>query len=471
MWGDTTMEEQSQTNVTEVPEVAVQAAPEEQNQEHKASKPSKRKLFILIGSLAAAALIICGVLVLFRKNSVPKWVKNGGMPEYDIPEVPEGYKLQFSLAAVYNVSAKGKVTLSESYEYDAKGNCTKVIYYDEKGKKDGYTVYQYDDRNNRISNKGYDAKNKLTSRTTMSYDANGRCTEMIYEDLDASVIDFSKKTLYEYDKDGNRIRETEYYLDGRLDEDRQYDASGKLLTKNMQDIIVHYYAYNEDGNLLSEKVSYKDERFGEYYAQKNHYSEDGLLLEEIESPESEIEKKTVYEYDETGKIQKTSKWEKGRLTQEVIYVNGFKTEIYNISEDGTRTLYSKMKNDEYGNQTMLQTYDEDGKIKFWAEMEYEGLGLKYGKYTKITGKDADGNVTTVMDKEYYESNGHLAGLLSEFVYNPDGTFHDRGEGYNGFILKMDDYGNIVRYIKYRNGKTAEQEVSEYRVFVVPNKRE
>ncbi|MBO4696735.1 MAG: hypothetical protein J5643_05595 [Lachnospiraceae bacterium] len=439
----------------------------------KNAKMTKKSFIILIGTLLAAGLIAWGALVvgIFRKkepeskSKAPDWIISGELPEYDIPEIPEGYKLKFELAETYTVSAKGKKTRIESREFDKKGNCVKIIHYDGKEKMFSYTLLEYDEHDNMVLKECFDAKNKKTAQYKFSYDENGRCTEEISEDFESDLTDY--RICYAYDSEGNKVRETRYNSDGSIFEDKQYNSNGDLLMQSIDASNASYYSYNEDGKLLSVKVCSTDGIGMDYYSQLNRYSEDGLLLEEVESPGSDNESKTVYEYDGSGKIQKTTTWKNGRLIGECIYENGYPTERYSVSEDGTRILQRRFKNDEFGNHLKSQSYQPDGKISLWAEMEYDDIGVKYGKYTTLISKDENGNINSIVKRKYSEKDGHLDGILSELYYDPDGAVLNNSDGYNGFVYDLDSYGNRVRYTVYRYGKPAEQEVRVYIPFVVP----
>ncbi|MBO4484418.1 MAG: hypothetical protein J5738_03425 [Lachnospiraceae bacterium] len=219
---------------------------------------SKKGFVILFGSVLGVALIVWVVLIfgIFRKDKnekkIPEWVESGKAQTYELPAVPEGYELVFRQVATYDVSKEGKVVLREKYLYDADGNSTESVYYDEDGKYDGGTKYvtNSDGSKTEIT---YDEKKAVKEETVWKYDSNGNTTEYITElaDIDGLLVE-RKRVTYEYDADGNKIRETSYFIDGTVYSDCTYDASGKPLMEQLGGIAT-YYTYNENGDLLLKK--------------------------------------------------------------------------------------------------------------------------------------------------------------------------------------------------------------------------
>jgi hypothetical protein len=90
------------------------------NGEEKNETYQQKGFVILLGSVVGVALIVWVVLVfgIFRKDKEEKpkkeeksrdWITSDGKRTYDLPEVPDGYKLVFRETAMYYVMEKERI--------------------------------------------------------------------------------------------------------------------------------------------------------------------------------------------------------------------------------------------------------------------------------------------------------------------------------------------------------------------------
>ena len=489
---------------------------------------TKKGLCIALGSVLGAALIAWILLVvgIFRKDKKKEreafaWTP----PVYDIPEVPEGYKLVFKKKKVYDVSEYGKKTLRMSYEYDKNGNELLHCYYDENGKINGRIERTYDDQNREISLKETDAEGNIIGEAAYIYDQNGKLIERS-QNYDTSCYYLGQpREVYQYDADGTLCSSVFYGTDGAVIYKNTYYPNGNLqkMTKypySGNEFCFNEYLYDEDENLLTCTKTDYDEVC---VTQENSYSEDGVLLETIERLGHET--RTAYSYDKSGLLSKKSIWSNGILSEEFFYENGLVTEVYSYREDGSRQIILQTEYSDNGEKIQtdydegkirgrrlfkifgteeieaemwvigssgelvpgsIREYDEDGfpisltlykdgEVSLHCEYEYDDRerwkDLKdrgdtiSNKASKTTVRDADGEVIYYCIREHNKDNK----LTKVMYYNPDGTYLNVNEenGYNGCTADYDDYGNLVREVFYHFGKADEQKIYEYEPFAVP----
>ena len=423
---------------------------------------SKKGFVILFGSVLGAALIVWVVLIfgIFRKDKnkkVPEWVESGKAQTYELPEVPEGYELVFRQVATYDVSEEGKVVLRAKYLYDADGNSTESVYYDEDGKYDGGTKYvtNSDGSKTEIT---YDEKKAVKEETVWKYDSNGNTTEYITKSADNDgLLVFQNRVTYEYDADGNRIRWTSYLLDGTVYSDCTYDASGKPLMEQFGGTVT-YYTYNENGDLLLKKQVNLRDPDDEVIVEENIYGGDGLLLEHRKNETIEL-----YGYNNSGVLAwKRTYDSKGTLKELEEYdEKGLLIKTTQKSDEAEWVIV--LEYDDNGNEIKRTAY-KGGTVQYCHEKEYDEIGAKYGRYTRVVNKDADGNVLSAIEMKYVEvGDGELL-RVKLMNYAGDSTVVASGEE-----TELDEYGNEVRYKRYENGEVVSQTVYEYKAFAVPMK--
>lgn len=134
---------------------------------------------------------------------------------------------------------EGKPDRSYKYLYDAKGNNTELLYYaangtmgsktswlyDAKGNKtemtvetpgyaDSFKKYSYDAKGNLTEESWLDGQKKLTFRFVRSYDDKANMIEEVKYKGDSNTQHDKATWKYEYDKQGNWTKKTQYTNDG-----------------------------------------------------------------------------------------------------------------------------------------------------------------------------------------------------------------------------------------------------------------
>lgn len=192
---------------------------------------------------------------------------------------------------------------------------------------------------------GFNDKGDQTA--SISYDADGFITE-------------NKKSVFTYDKEGNKITETKYSGGALLSEDHYAIYKTNKGTRSYIDQITTYRAdgsklketYDKKGTLLSETLY--STSGSEVYTYRIETEADDLgqvtVVKKYDGDTLKVE--VNYEYDEDGNQTKSYTYENGTLTKEEYYSNekGF---VYRSSEviynaDGTQTY---------------NTYDENGNLQ------------------------------------------------------------------------------------------------------------
>ena len=426
---------------------------------------SKKGFVILFGSVLGVALIVWVVLIfgIFRKDKnkkVPEWVESGKAQTYELPEVPEGYKLTFFQVAEYDVSKNGKVVLRMKNVFDDDDNQTATLYYDESGKYAGETRYS---KNNDGSETAvtYDEKKKVVKEAVSWYDSNRNLVEYTeQEENEDGDLEFSERKTYEYDADGNKIRETNYNADGSLRDYTVFDSEGRTLEERLWTGDVCYNKYDEKGNLLEKKrVWEEDGELQEYVQEEYQYAPDGRLLE-IRS----YGERTKYEYDGNGKMVKEIVYYDNGNVRKLTEYNEKELPVRIISYDYGDDPVTWTQTCEYdgnGNEIKRVTYADD-KLISWYEMEYDEIGAKYGRYTRVVSKDEDGKILDYTEMKYVESGDNVPVRVMQMNYDGDSTIVEYG-----YEIELDEYGNEVRYKRYEKGELVSQTVFEYKAFVEP----
>lgn len=224
-----------------------------------------------------------------------------------------------SLTSIYYFNDEGHVkeiirknnetneSIIEAFSYDSYGNEVEHIMPDGGSI---ITQYKYDSFSN-IQEKNSYANNVLLSQVIYTYDS---CANLIEtRELSISLFDNSyreTKTCYKYDKNGNKIEESDHWG-------------------------CTYFKYDESNNLIM-----KEESYGDIY---------------------------IYQYDLAGNLTETSQYNsEGVLCQKVVQkydLDGNWIEISNYGENNTFEGKGVFKYDAMGNIIDLEYQDQNGDIK------------------------------------------------------------------------------------------------------------
>ena len=170
------------------------------------------------------------------------------------------------------------------------------------------------------------------------------------------------------DENGNVIRRTVYYKNGKAAMVYEFDEDGKQKKRTHYEsdgkTPVRVYEYNENEEEIKEIV-YEDGKVSESYTFE--YDEKGNCIKTTEYDEKDnIKYVSAYEYDENGNVVKMTSY----------------------NSEGQVEYYTTTEYDSDNEKTKYTYYDSEGNVKEYTiyEKAEEGKAQNYTKY------DADGNV-------------------------------------------------------------------------------
>ncbi len=175
-------------------------------------------------------------------------------------------------------------------------NITEKIYLDENGKQSGKESTQTNLAGNIIKKTVFDDKNNAISELSKIFDKEEKLIESVNDDITAKI---KIKTQYEYNSEGNVLKETELLNDGlnyfTLNQYKESRISKKIKYNKRSQIEYQIeYLYDEMGNLIEEKYFYKSELIS-----TKKYSFDAQNIKILETDinkENKITKQIFYEY-------------------------------------------------------------------------------------------------------------------------------------------------------------------------------
>lgn len=349
----------------------------------------------------------------------------------------------------------------EKYEYDSNSNviCKKVLANaNEEDSKYTKTQYEYDSNNNLIKVEDYDISGKIQSIAQYYYDENnnkvrqysGLTDPLTINGLDDVVAgkdeDYSV-IKYEYDSNGNLIKETDSNNNSLA---YSYDSYGNVCKKTDKNGNRFEYTYRDGIYLAEEKVFYplnngktpdvvkkyeqevlEDGNYGMLYkisegdsSVTKTYTVDG----EVESETDQNGNKVAYKYDKEGKILENIIYAKdGSLIDGTKYVYNEKNQLESIKDVKDQLVCSYEYDDKnqlvcenYANGVSSQyDYDLLGNVKtaLTCNAENKTLYSHEYEYTLDGNLINDYDVLACEGKQYlYDSSGHL---YKEVAYSDD----------------------------------------------------
>lgn len=233
-----------------------------------------------------------------------------------------------------------------TYECDKYGNITVVNKYN-----NGY-LYQ-------TTETTYSGPGKPVDESV--YDANG--TLLNYKEFDENGL-LKYESVYEY---------------GQLDEKYEYNSEGLMIHKESTSYnYVIDYAYDEDGNLLSQ---------------------------------------TNTEYYENGNIKWTLKYTYNSDGDEILKEK--------TDESGNTTVVSEMIIEREGNSARTYTYSENRELRYYGEREYDDAGHILSDISYRASDDS-----FLCSYEYtYDDKGRLIDEKSETTGNYESLYEYADDGY------------------------------------------
>ncbi len=290
------------------------------------------------------------------------------------------------------LSADGKYLLSEKIEYDYSGLLAKKVV------------------------------------TKYSYDENGLLT--------AEECSDGSKILYEYNENGEEIKETAYNVDGSEDYcyRTEYDENGNI-TLQESDFGCDMWVYSSSGTT---KEYVRIDSFSDEITSEKKYDENGKI-KEIAYREVSNDYKSVSVREKYGE-----------------YENIIERTAY--SEDGTECSHYKLRTEPDGNKINKYGYTDDGKEyylgyekynddgKIAESIEYYPNGKAYSTFSYAYSKDV-----TEMKYDFFEENGDKDWELCGVLYTDDNNdsnkigmdIHSEDGRLKEFRYVYDSYGHCL----------------------------
>lgn len=113
-----------------------------------------------------------------------------------------------NISSSRRVNPKGEVIYIYEYAYDEHNNRIRETRINDKGNKVSEQEHEYGDHKDLLADNVYNSQGKLRFRNEYAYNDKGEMTEMTITHADGTVERYRMK--YEYDTQGNWIRQTTY---------------------------------------------------------------------------------------------------------------------------------------------------------------------------------------------------------------------------------------------------------------------
>ena len=251
----------------------------------------------------------------------------------------------------------------------------------------------------------------------------GACTYY----ADGGLMSFSEY-VYEFDKNGNPVKDCEYY-NGNLKATikREFDSSGSFTEKkiNSKDKVEYLREYYKTG-VIKKETTYE---FGEV-DEITEYNEAGLPVRK----ESFSWTYTVeYEYDDNGILLKKieTDYDDNNVLEEVfedIYDSEGEMIRRTITyPDGSVVLAERSETVEDGNKKTINSYDGNDELRYVTEKEYDSKG---NLLKKISYSIKNGDREFLSSSEYiYDSENRVIDYVFVFTDRTETKYEYSKEGY------------------------------------------
>lgn len=209
-------------------------------------------------------------------------------------------------------------------------------------------------------------------------------------------------TEYAYDENGDKVSETVTYPD-KPDEtlSREYTTQ-----------------YQEDGSKIvteSQSVLVKTGEAISPYTYEYEYSPEGLLLRKTGFENGNVDGEILYEYDAAGNLIRQS----GKNAPSI-----------------GRDLTKEFEYDESGNLTKQTDFDDNGEVEGWSTFEYDENGKEIMKHVFTSTGDEPRTYELCQWEYEYDAEGRI---IEEWK---EGT--EVGGKYEHYEYEYDEYGNICK---------------------------
>lgn len=209
-------------------------------------------------------------------------------------------------------------------------------------------------------------------------------------------------TEYAYDENGDKISETVTYPDKpdetlRREYTTQYQEDGSKIVTESQSILV------KTGEAVSP------------YTYEYEYSPEGLLLRKTGFENGNVDGEILYEYDENGNLIRQS----GKNAPSI-----------------GRDLTKEFEYDESGNLTKQTDFDDNGEVEGWSTFEYDENGKEIMKHVFTSTGDEPRTYELCQWEYEYDAEGRITQEWKE------GT--EIGGKYEHYEYEYDEYGNMCK---------------------------
>jgi len=234
--------------------------------------------------------------------------------------------------------------------YDQNGNIVEEVNYRRNGDVLYVNTYKYDSQGNRIEYVKYDGnREKINYKQSFIFDGKGnKLIETGYNGAD------HYKNTYKYDGQGN-LREINYYVDDKLDEQR-------LLRR--------------DGNLTEIKIY--DGQGAFKFTLLNRYDNRKNLIEELKNEvNNTTSRKVNYDYDQQANLSEEVKYLYGNFTYKMTYKYDKNNNLLEVQEEKPGAEPYLLKKYTYtpeGTLTREQWRPDAGKKFSVKEYTYDSSG-------------------------------------------------------------------------------------------------
>lgn len=328
------------------------------------------------------------------------------------------------------------------FEYDENGNLIKIIKdgkatlvceYNDKNLvvkrteniedvPDRYYTYEYDENDNITKISKYDPEtNRVEYINEYKFSAQGLLLEQTITQNSSSYTYYGR-TVYEYDSDNLKAKETTYNENGDIEDYTIYEYEGKKLVKkscyNGKDELNKYYVYKYSNNGLSESYydSHNNESEGLSLSRYAEYDKNSALIKYYEEFENDVPVDGYdYEYNASGNLIGIKSLNNSVESYELDYNEKDQvTKVHLFIEDSVSVKIQYQYSDDkvskttvYGkSDSLIKETDREMRVYFHNSRKTPALSFSY--YLD--------NKNSVIESYYLETN--TISVYEE--YTPDG---------------------------------------------------
>jgi hypothetical protein len=274
----------------------------------------------------------------------------------------------------------GSNYISAVQEFDMEGHMLKESTFNADGEPEELNEYKYDEQGRLAEELIYFEAKEVAETHRFEYDGEQLLKEFVfYQDGSEDTISFT------YNSEGKLIEKVLIDSDGEMESREKFEYSGELLLHeevlgpDEQPISDSRYSYDEKGNLI-ETILWTQED-GELGRIVHEYDENGKRdCTERYNPSGQIVARTTFTLDEKGNV------------------------IEMLDEDTSGSKNTKLENDEKGNITFQEEYNEENELNHRIERVFneEGETMETTVFVDRHGKAPDQYYTIKFEFEYFE---------------------------------------------------------------------